>query len=283
MNAKLEMPFKSSQTLVFRWANNPDIPDGPLVRVLVGKKYWREAFEKHAPSQRCYDLVKNEFDLCTPLDKAACIAEDEIRACNSEIVAALDPTVILNIEDPVSQWGHSPTQSHYSPWYEGSSSGIRFCTPLRRLQSRLTHVVCQRSSSLCRLQLYSNCSSRLPLPRQHRSRFPTCYSSLPRCYSFSSHCLPSSHCSYRLNRHLPSPRHSRRRSLFPHCSYRSYYCSLSFLSLLFTRFSLLFALSLLLIALSSLFSPLLALSSFFLLLTLFLPLAAPFVSFSLPA
>lgn len=76
-NASLEMPVKTGSTTVFRWNHNPDPSKNTLVRTLVGKKYWRETFEQFTKSQRRYDPVQDEFNLCAGLDTESYVEPDD--------------------------------------------------------------------------------------------------------------------------------------------------------------------------------------------------------------
>lgn len=71
------MPVKIGSTTVFRWNHNPDPSKNTLVRTLVGKKYWRETFEQFIKSQRRYDPVRDEFDLCAGLDTESYVEPDD--------------------------------------------------------------------------------------------------------------------------------------------------------------------------------------------------------------
>ncbi|KAI0083098.1 hypothetical protein BDY19DRAFT_998868 [Irpex rosettiformis] len=57
----LEVPTRESNPLVFFWNS-----DG--VRTLVGQKHWQEKFDSSGKSQRRYNPVTNQWDICPFLD-----------------------------------------------------------------------------------------------------------------------------------------------------------------------------------------------------------------------
>lgn len=65
----LGIPNRSHRCKVYVWELEED---GSYTRTLIlGRARWRKAFEESAPSQRRYDPVHNEFDICEALDPSA--------------------------------------------------------------------------------------------------------------------------------------------------------------------------------------------------------------------
>ncbi|KAI0695833.1 hypothetical protein BC835DRAFT_1414656 [Cytidiella melzeri] len=73
LHAALELPNKSHGCRVFKWSEDSS---GAWIRTFVGRKNWRNAWANSAVSQRRYDPVRNEFDICEVLDLNA-VTEDE--------------------------------------------------------------------------------------------------------------------------------------------------------------------------------------------------------------
>lgn len=64
----LECPTKEDKSKVFEWDSDLD---GNKYRRFVGRKRWRAVFEESAKSQRWYNPVRHEFDICKDLDALA--------------------------------------------------------------------------------------------------------------------------------------------------------------------------------------------------------------------
>lgn len=91
---------------MFRWDKNPDTMDGGLVRILVGKLNWRKVFAEFGKTQRRYDPVHDEIDLCAALDPAGTPEDDMDYWMPRDTADALDP----------------PVGGHLSPAHGGSSA-----------------------------------------------------------------------------------------------------------------------------------------------------------------
>lgn len=72
-HANLDLPQRSHKCNVYRWEEELD---GSYTRVLVGHKHWRELWNDTTPSQRKYNPLRNEFDICQAFDPAAVPDED---------------------------------------------------------------------------------------------------------------------------------------------------------------------------------------------------------------
>jgi hypothetical protein len=70
----LECPDNTYRPTVFRWEEDEDERE---VRILVGQKHWQAAFRASARTQRKYNEVLNEFDICIFLDPQAIVVEDD--------------------------------------------------------------------------------------------------------------------------------------------------------------------------------------------------------------
>ena len=67
-HAKLEMPNQNHKCNVYRGEKEFN---GSHTRILIGRKHWRELWADTAPSQRKYNLVRNESDICQDFDPTA--------------------------------------------------------------------------------------------------------------------------------------------------------------------------------------------------------------------
>lgn len=72
-HAKLELPNRSHKCNVYRWEEELD---GSHTRILVGQKHWKVLWADTAPSQRKYNPVRNEFDICQDFDPKAVPEQD---------------------------------------------------------------------------------------------------------------------------------------------------------------------------------------------------------------
>lgn len=72
-HANLDLPRRNHKCNVYRWEEEVD---GSYTRVLVGYKHWKELWTDTTPSQRRYNPLRNEFDVCQDFDPTAVPDED---------------------------------------------------------------------------------------------------------------------------------------------------------------------------------------------------------------
>jgi hypothetical protein len=122
----LDCPEKTGNPTVFQWEENEN---GEEIRVYVGRKQWRHCFQSSSFSQRRYDPVHNEFDICEFLDPTA---QDDSDGDYEEHFAIADETPITNYDAPnppveASNLSHAPnvsnTQSSIPPHNAMSARG----------------------------------------------------------------------------------------------------------------------------------------------------------------
>jgi hypothetical protein len=133
----LDCPDKTGDPAVFQWEENEN---GEEIRLYVGHKLWRRCFQSSSPSQRRYNPVHNEFDICEFLDPTAQHNSDG--DCDDHFVIA-DDTPITNSGTPnppveTSALSHAPTVSitHLSlPPHDAVSAKSRSTSDLSHSRS----------------------------------------------------------------------------------------------------------------------------------------------------
>jgi hypothetical protein len=129
----LDCPVKTGDPTVFRWEENEN---GEEIRVYVGRKQWRHCFQSSSFSQRRYNPVHNEFDICEFLDPTA---QHDSDGDYDDHFAIADETPITDSDAPnppieASNLSHAPTVSNT----QSSVPPLNAMSARRRLTSDLS-------------------------------------------------------------------------------------------------------------------------------------------------
>ncbi|KAI0685148.1 hypothetical protein BC835DRAFT_1421513 [Cytidiella melzeri] len=138
LHAALELPNKSHGCRVFKWSEDSS---GAWIRTFVGRKNWRDAWANSAVSQRRYDPVRNEFDICEVLDLNAVTEDEEMMDSwydDDDVTMTMQNTHIHPSPQPSTSRRsrtRSPQRRSRSPRRRSQSPRRRSRSPRRRSRS----------------------------------------------------------------------------------------------------------------------------------------------------